>query len=872
MSVDSEFGASGDSSGQVRRIRSGHRRRLLDRLTDGAATVSVLARDAGLRIPHASAELRRMRNDGLVASDLAAGARGARLHLTQAGWETIRSDELARALEALPLPQPSAQCSLLARDGANLLLGVLAPMDSPLVLIPDRPVAPTSSEGTSTGSEGVSWIWATLRERSPRWFDLSTLEMLPEPPTGHDPQSISAYVGDNNTLGIVRARLIDVDRPVALAPGIWFEPPAHRPQPPLPEASHHRGGWVLGNCHDQSPEVRPKDPLVAIMDERLPRSMLLRTARANALVIADLGGLDASGDDYPISSLENWIARAHPRLRPSERKRRLNSLRERLTSTRRVRVEEATWRRFRKDWGESDFTLEESSLRLLDTRGLGTAASTALVEWAVGTDEGPALVLEIQDSLPDDVITAVISHPRLRLALTSSPMPAFGIFDELEVDPLRPLPWLRLRTRGGRVLPLRLVDSVPRAEAVETEADESLSPWLLLSGEVGSGLAAAGDTSMVASASAQFPEGNEDWANMMEASYPLAAWIASPRRTRWHRWQRLRSRLDSEWLALMDLEHLPLERLAEVADEAPDRVLEMFALQLRAMLRNDSEIALRTRPAIDPAQSTRGASWVAAQLLANAAWLPPFMHSDLLGWALEAWLVHPPAKSRPALEAVDWIHSEGRGTGSDYGPILQGVLRRAKHTPDGQDLKTWSLLVERILDGKSLEIEGVEAIVETLPLDWWAPLAPELLINLLTPEDGIEWLTENPLPWAAAVLRPQGEVSSAPGLRTARHPGCTPELRAALARRLRVRSERGTLPKGAEALLDLLNALDSIHLGEAPSTGRTHPLIGWLAQPIERWPAMTNEMVMVGDPHVAERLIQRRSGYHEELAQTQQIT
>jgi hypothetical protein len=31
-------------------------------------------------------------------------------------------------------------------------------------------------------------------------------------------------------------------------------------------------------------------------------------------------------------------------------------------------------------------------------------------------------------------------------------------------------------------------------------------------------------------------------------------------------------------------------------------------------------------------------------------------------------------------------------------------------------------------------------------------------------------------------------------------------------------------------------------------------------------------MVMVGDPHVAERLIQRRSGYHEELAQTQQIT
>ena len=75
------------------------------------------------------------------------------------------------------------------------------------------------------------------------------------------------------------------------------------------------------------------------MEERLPRSMLLRTARANAMVIADLGGLDSDGQDYPISCLDSWINRAHPRLTPSERRRRLNSLRERLTSTRRVRTE-----------------------------------------------------------------------------------------------------------------------------------------------------------------------------------------------------------------------------------------------------------------------------------------------------------------------------------------------------------------------------------------------------------------------------------------------------------------------------------------------------------------------------------------------------
>ena len=234
MSDEPQIVDSSSDSPVLKRIRSAHRRRLLDRLTDGGTTVSILARDTGLRIPHASAELRRMRNDGLVSSDQVAGARGARLHLTQSGWEAIRSDELARAIQVLPLPSPSRNYCLLARDGANILLGILAPIESPLILIPDRPLRSSVGEAPSTGSEGVSWTWAVLRERSPRWFNLTNLEMLLEPPSSPNPETISSYVGENHILGIVRARLVDPDRPVALAPGIWFESPSRRPDPPLP--------------------------------------------------------------------------------------------------------------------------------------------------------------------------------------------------------------------------------------------------------------------------------------------------------------------------------------------------------------------------------------------------------------------------------------------------------------------------------------------------------------------------------------------------------------------------------------------------------------------------------------------------------------
>ena len=53
-----------------RKIRSQHRRRIISRLSQGDATVSELAHDSGLRVPHASAEIRRMREDELVSSDL----------------------------------------------------------------------------------------------------------------------------------------------------------------------------------------------------------------------------------------------------------------------------------------------------------------------------------------------------------------------------------------------------------------------------------------------------------------------------------------------------------------------------------------------------------------------------------------------------------------------------------------------------------------------------------------------------------------------------------------------------------------------------------------------------------------------------------
>ena len=106
--------------------------------------------------------------------------------------------------------------------------------------------------------------------------------------------------------------------------------------------------------------------------------MLLKASRQGSLIIADLSGFESEGEKYPIETLEHWVSIAHPRLSESERSRRCQALKDRVSGVRRARTEDSTWRRFRQDWGNSEFSSSDVLPRLLDTRGLCKAASESL--------------------------------------------------------------------------------------------------------------------------------------------------------------------------------------------------------------------------------------------------------------------------------------------------------------------------------------------------------------------------------------------------------------------------------------------------------------------------------------------------------------
>ena len=870
MSEGSEFGHIPSFISTPTKIRSRYRRRLLNRLSEGGATVSVLARDIGLQVPHASAELRKLRNEGLVSSDLVAGSRGAYLHLTELGWNRIRSDEKSRALDALPLPSMPGKFCILDKDGSNLLMGISSIPKSPMILIPDRPPDHENNSDDSIGNEGVRWNWAVFKEKDPRWFDLQSMKVIQTPPISVDPGKIDTYSTQSSVIGIIRATLINEMSQLAMTLGTWYDMPKSRQKPPLNENTFHRGDWILGECHKLSQEIRPKVPIVAILSDSLSRTMLIRTTSINSLVIANLGGLDLMGDPYPLSSLDIWIQKAHPRLPEAELKRRVQSLKDRIMSTRKVRTDDSTWRKFRRDWGNQSFTIEESNIRNLDTRGLGNFALESLMSWVILDDNRPPLILEIDDNFPESKISSILIHPKLRILIKDKICPITQSSNLLYNDSLRPLPWLRLKTSNEEIISLKLIDSLP---TIVENNDDSLSleinPWKLVGLEKSydseSEELESGYISMIKSAISQFPSGNEQWANQMEARYPLAAWIASPKATRWPRWQRLRERLPIEWLILFDIDHIPLDRIAELADQANEEILGYFAERLGQKIREDNQTTIRTRPAVDFIEASPGTSWVAAQFLTNAAWIPEDLHDDLIQWSLEAWISSPPKKSLSALQGVSWLFSSGRNPNTDFNKVLEKIIFKAQSLPKDHDLKIWASLVNYSIDGRELSKQELNFIIERLPYDWWAPISSDILLKMLSNEESNEWLFSHPHPWPALVLRPIGELSNAPGLENLFHPGINLEIYPLLVRRLRGRRGRDELPNSADSLLDLLDAIESSIDSTPPLTGRTHSLSGWLAQPIEKWPDFSSQIIFDGDPIIGERLLSRKTGFHENI-------
>ena len=159
------------------RIRSTYQRRVLDWLADGGGTVTEVSKALEIRVPHASAALKQLRESGDVVRD-DVSIRGSRYRLSSQGLARLESDGLARLNQLVSWPPPPGAAGIiLARDGPMLLLGYATKPAGPLLGMPERPMDEESGvveNSSGNAGESNSWRWAVQRGEGPVWWDLET--------------------------------------------------------------------------------------------------------------------------------------------------------------------------------------------------------------------------------------------------------------------------------------------------------------------------------------------------------------------------------------------------------------------------------------------------------------------------------------------------------------------------------------------------------------------------------------------------------------------------------------------------------------------------------------------------------------------------
>lgn len=858
----------------VKRIRSGVRRRILERLSEGRATVTQISSSTNLRLPHTSAELKRLRKEGLVFSDDETGSRGACLALSARGWDILRVDEIAR-IQDLSVEQPpmGALGRLIAVSENNLLIAFVGRPDDGPIAIPNRPLDSTSQRSTDD-----VWTWIEPRERKPRWMSAETYQPVSPPPREIDPSNIAAWGVESQVIGLQRFRLIDDSQSLQLASGSWFGKLEEPQQATLPDRISEDGLWRLGSLAIEGPVIRLASPLLALDLDRMSREALLGASSPNSVTLAPRRKFEILTRGIPYDVLEEWMEIAHPRLRSSERIERFHLLREALTNpikSKRRKVDDATWRRFRKHWGDATWSTEPLSVGdWIDTSSISNQAEKSLIEWALAQSSFD-LVIEARPSshvafhssrLPENV----------RLLLTSQwQNPPTG--NCIGPHPVLPSMWASLSLLEGPAVPVNLLPATSSETLFDeiiwqppTNATEVESAKQRLGGKPEGNLIPNMQSNenkerLLRAAVLSYPLGDSKWANQMEPHHPLIAWIASTSADRWSRWERIGAMLGEKWIGLLKSDDIPNEALSKAVINAPYEWHQTLIEDVRSRIRMDSEMAHELRHSSESA-SPQEAAWVAHILLSEVAWLTSEIQIDLASWGIDRFLEDPPARCSAVISGLDWLANqfpERMISESEDWRLQARSIGYSK--PQDHDLHLWAILDDWYVTGTRPHSTIMALIVERLPEEWWAPVAEIILTALSDDPIGIQLLAKMDIAWPALILRPMGESHRIPGNTSTLHGGVRRTLLTRLDRLTEHNEWSEELP-GSQMIHDLGDALRAGRDFTTPTFGRTHPMVGWLAIPTHRWPSTEIIQKTVGDARIAARLAKMSSGWHAELS------
>lgn len=675
------------------RIRSTYQRRVLDWLADGGGTVTEVSQALSIRVPHASAALKQLRNSGDVVRD-DASLRGSRHRLSSQGLSRLEADGLSRLNELVRWPPPPGAAGIvLAREGPMLLLGYASQPAGPLLGLPERPMDEESGVvENSNGNEGESeaWRWAVQRGEGPIWWDLETMRRS-SPPNEPSSLTLTAWMERPKVMGVVRARLLDESNPWPLGVGSWFSSLPAGYWPELPQVLRD-GDVEIGHAGNSGPLVSPRGGIHAKLGRRIDRAIIANSVTNNAFTIVDGDLIDIPITPLPYAILWNWLEIIHPRLPPHSIEERYI----RLVGDLKSNSSNSLTRKVLNDFPGRVWT--EKFEGIVDTRSMSQRGGEASLRFALKESEIPIVVdwrwknVESLEYLASDSRCRLIMGESIDLDLPFK-LTSTGVKGKFNLE-----------MAGRLYLPITVSQEakMPRDWLPPERPDE------IIRGKSKSVRNAEHDIEALWLA-CQLENGDEAWADRHEKDFPLASWIATTEQGQAARWRRIGGILDPIWAKLADLENFDDSDLAELAS-IDDEALTILINRIRR-----NPLGILSKEINEPS--------IATAILLSNEWIEERID------VIDLWLSQP-------LRAGE-------------------VLRKNWKEPDISRLVDACPHHKLLFEDKVLEREQMLAIMEDVHFSLWDSKATLWLSVCLSSTMGRAALSLLELPWPA-ILCDQG--------------------------------------------------------------------------------------------------------------------
>ena len=817
-----------------RKLRSRSQRRILRWLVDYSGSLTDISNSLKIRTPHTSLALSELRKRNLVYRDDSHGIRGAIHSITEYGREILEQDRLSLYQKYSANLESDYDGIVLESKDRELLLCYQKNTPISLVSLPLDPFSDDNeSPDNSSGTKGV--IWASVVPNSLSWYSTKELRKI-TPPGELGRGTLDAWLQKKESFALVRARLFKPTNQWNVPPGTRFNTPKVK-EIHLPNELS-QGSNVIGKIIGTENVVSWDSRLHAHLSSDIDINLLINSFSDNACVLRK-NVIKPNVSVMPINCLYDWLKLRHKRLSKERLVAKFEEIKSTIYNQSINDLSVALQKDISKDFGYCDWVdevpknIEISNLSLDGLKSIILHLRTScdypyIVEWDFDTEVNleflnhlirdnncRLLVTRRGESVKiDSSLGRLVSLPKLAMArLTLS--------DQHFLD-------LELTHKSKNIV--EVAHSVYPNDAKELLRSYQNELWdlTLMSGtsddfrfrdQIWQGLH-------------KYPSGDEEWANKIETTNPLAAWIATPPENRPSRWVRISGKIDGNWSDLMAVDRISLNLLLTSINTASDewRLMAIRAISNHFLL--DNQTVVET---IKSENQSMNSVAIATAILLICDKLP-LEFSEIIENAIDEWLDSPFFASE-VLEAL--FRNDGNDNFDRFN-VHSKVMLASKIHPTNSILYNWGKYVSVIQNLESISNEMMRVFMTLLPYQWWCGNSANWLVSQLSSSSGRRWLANQEIPWPALIFRLDGELWGPPGSRQR------------FTRKIPNSGDLLYIPimQDSVAKSSLMDVFDLVSKSEDANyrvTPRTHPKLVYLLRDIKNWPDFSVDVINEGE-------------------------